>query len=509
MPYRQVAFWPLLVLCLVVFRPVVGFCGSSAPARNVPSIRLSNGLKIVSVQASPETDDLPVGLTAASETTDHPRPPLAGFQPLVAITTSNRKNSDDFDWEHKLEDGYVGVPLNPPADENYVIGILDTGAAVDLVTAPYAETLGLVGSYLTGNEQEIGGAGGVMAAEVTKPMGVFAAGLGAVGADGRLDLARVSGHTNVSALVTPVIACGTEEVTAVLGNPLLAFRSTEIRVDTPRGIRMGDKAYVGPDIVIHSTYTPAASEFPRRIPIELGGFSPVTTAGYYAMFDPFDPLWEVIPTQATALTMFALSIPTGGGFFTEIGVLEGEPGPLNPIENLRVMLDTGAQASILHPNIAAKLNLPVEPDFVTESCGIGGRVEVPGYYIDYVRINAWGGALEYSHVPFVVLEFQSPEGGPLDGVLGMNFFWNRNVVLEPSITGGGFLHVSDPVPYAFIDLNFDGVVDVSDFAIFASAWRAQAESPAWNGLCDFYTDGVIDARDFEAFVDAWVSRLGL
>jgi len=507
MPYRKMALLLLFVAFVVGVRFDIALCGTGASRNEGPSIRLSNGLNIVSVRAPAERSLGPASLTAAGEPTVHPQPPLAGFQPLVAITTSDRRKSDDFDWEHTLEDSYVGRPLNAPADENYVVGILDTGASVDLITKPYADLLGLVGPYLTENEQEIGGAGGTMIAQITRPVGIFAAGLGAIGPDGRLDLSRVSGHTNVSALVSPAIACGSEEVTAAIGNPFLAFRTTEIRVDQPRGIRMGDKTYVGPDIEIHSAYTPSATEYPRRIPVELGGVSPVTTAGYYAMFDPFDPLWEVIPTSPTALTMFALGLPTGGALFTEMGVLQGEPSPLNTIQNLRVMLDTGAQASILHPNLAARLNLPIEPDFVTESCGIGGRVEVPGYYIDYVRINAWGGALEYSRVPFVILELQSPEGGPLDGVLGMNFFWNRNVVLEPSVTGGGFLHVSDPVPYAFVDLNFDELVDVADFAIFASAWRTTPEDPAWNGHCDFYLDGVIDSRDFQAFAEAWGAAL--
>jgi hypothetical protein len=127
--------------------------------------------------------------------------------------------------------------------------------------------------------------------------------------------------------------------------------------------------------------------------------------------------------------------------------------------------------------------------------------------VDYVRINALGGALEFSHVPFVVVDMESSEGGSLDGILGTNFFWNRNVVLEPITTGSGYLHVSDPVPYAYIDLNFDDVVDVADFAILASAWGSTPSDPEWNRLCDFYLDEVIDIRDLEAFVDSWLAML--
>jgi len=205
--------------------------------------------------------------------------------------------------------------------------------------------------------------------------------------------------------------------------------------------------------------------------------------------------------------MVALSIPTGGAFFTDMGVLSGEPGPLNPIQNMRVLVDTGAQSSIMSSNIAAKLNLPLEPDFTAQVCGIGGMNEVAGYYVDFVRINAMGGAMEFARVPFVILDMDSPEGGSLDGIIGMNFFWNRNLVLEPTSSGTAFLHVSDPMPYAYIDLNLDDVVDVMDFAIFASAWHTTPADPAWNARCDFYLDEVIDARDLQAFADSWVNML--
>lgn len=485
------------------------FAASGQATRRDGGIRLSSGLKITSVTPSrKDKADGAGGIGIASEPVPYPQPPIGGFSPLVAITTSDQKSGDDFDWEHRLENSYVGRPLNGPAEENFVVGILDTGATVDLVAGANAEMLGLAGRYLTGNEAPIGGVGGEMPALVTQPVGFFAASLSAILPDGRLDLTRVTGHSNVCAVVTPPIICGdTEEVTAALGNPLLAFRSTEIRVDRPQKAIVRDEVHIGPDVIMRGSYTPSTKDYPRRIPIELGGLSPVTTASYYGMFDPFDPWLEIEPISPTALSMFALGLPTGGAFFTEVGVLHGPPGPLNSIQNVRFMLDTGAQGSIMHPNLAARLNLPIEPDFVMQACGIGGAIELPGYYVDYLRINALGGALEYARVPFVVMDIASPEGGPLDGVLGMNLFWNRNVVLDPSTSGGGFLHVSNPVPYAYIDLNLDDAVDVADFAIFASAWHTTPADPAWNPLCDFYVDEVIDARDLEAFAEAWVNQL--
>jgi hypothetical protein len=434
---------------------------------------------------------------------------MGGFTPLVAIVTSDRHSSDDFDWEQVLVSSYVGKPLNAPAEKNFVVGVLDTGSVADLVAGDNAKLLGLKGSYLTTNTLPVGGVGGTMDATITTPVGFFAAGLGAIKADGQLDLSKLVGHTNVAGLVAPPIDCGASgSVSAAVGTPLLAFYTTVINVGQPRRVVVRGQTYIGPDIQILSSYTPSTSVYRHKIPIELGGMEPVATASYYA-FPDLSGDWEDIlgnwaPMTPTMLSMAGGDLPLGGAFFVDVGLLQGQAGPLNMLQNARLMVDTGAQSSIISSNIAAKLNLPIEPDFTAEVCGVGGVSEVPGYYIDYVRINAMGGALEFAHVPFVVIDMDSPEGGSLDGVLGMNFFWNRNVVLQPDTTGTGFLHLSDPVPYAFIDLNGDGVVDGQDFAIFAAAWRSTPADPAWNPQCDFFADNVIDERDLDAFVDAWV-----
>lgn len=472
-------------------------------------IRLSNGLKIVSVTPHSERAANEGGLKIAAEPSAYPQPPLAGFSPLIAITTSDRRSMEDFDFEHDLVSSYVGRPLNDPAEENFVIGVLDTGSVVDLVAGEAATTLGLTGKYLASTSFPIGGVSGTIDAQVTQPLGVFAGGLGAVGADGRLDLSQVVGHTNVSALASPRIGCDNgEEITAVIGTPFLAFYTSVIRVDRPQRVVVQGTNYVGPDIEIFNFFEPSPTEFPRRIPLELGGLSPVATASYYAFPNLDDVFGEMEPMVPTLLSMMALSIPTGAAFFTDIGIIHGEPGPLNPVQTARMLVDTGAQSSIINSNMAARLNLPVEPDFTAEVCGVGGMSTVEGYYVDFVRINAMGGAMELARVPFVVIDMESPEGGPLDGILGMNVFYDRNIVLQPTPGGAAFLHVSDPVPYAYIDLNHDDVVDTADFAIFAAAWRTTPADPEWDPRADLFLDEVIDGRDLKAFTDSWMNEVG-
>jgi len=400
-----------------------------------------------------------------------------------------------------LQSTYVGTPLIPPASENYVIGIFDSGSVVDLASGPSAQALGLSGQYLTTSEFPIGGVGGMTNALLSQPVGVFAAGLGAIQENGCLDLTQVVGHTNVSIVVTPSISCANGEViSAVVGTPLISFFTTVIRNDNPQRVTFGNQTFVGPDVQLLNQFDPSIPVYPRSIPMELGGFVPVITANYYPDF--FDLETPIFPTL---LSMSPLTIPFGGSFFAEIGILQGESGPTNPIQTMRVLVDTGAQSSIMSSNMAAKLNLPFEHDFTVNVCGVGGLMEdVPGYYVDYVKINAWGGALEFFQAPIVVLDMESPEGGLLDGILGMNFFWNRNIIFEPSLTGSGFLHISEPVPFAYADLNFDGNVNMEDFAIFASAWFTKPGDIKWNPYCDFYIDGFIDMWDLAAFVEVWL-----
>ncbi len=491
----------------------IGLWAGTTPIvpQNSP-IRLGNGMKIVSVTPSAKSPQPAQDIRIAAQTPSLPQPPLSGFSPLVAIVTSDRGGSDDFDWEHTLVSSYVGKPLNAPAEQNFVIGVLDTGSVADLMAGDSARMLGLKGSYLTANTIPISGVSGVLDAQITKPIGVFAAGLDAIKPDGQLDLTKLVGHTNVCALASPAIQCENgEEVRASLGTPLLAFYTSVINVDQPRWVEVRGQTYVSPDVQITDSYTPSPSVYRHRIPMELGGLSPVSTASYYAFPDLSDwenILGEWLPMTPTMLSMAGGGLPTGGWFYTEVGLLQGQAGPLNMLQTARMLVDTGAQGSVISSNIAAKLNLPVTPDFTTQVCGAGGLSEVNGYYIDYVRINAMGGALEFARVPFVVIDMESAEGGSLDGILGMNFFWNRNIVLEPTTSGTGFLHVSDPVPFAFIDLNFDGVVDGMDFAVFAAAWRTTPADPAWNPRCDLFIDEVIDARDLEAFMDSWRNMLG-
>ncbi len=501
----------LVVVCTAVVWPMALPCAVTIAGEPAAPIRLGHGLQIVGVH--PGKQDAPA-VAGAAPSYSFPRPRLVGFSPLVAIATSSKRSAEDIHYEHFLESTYDCNPnvfggfcgaLNPPADQDFVVGVLDSGAVVDLAAGSAALQLGLTGAYLTENVVPIGGVGGSVNGYVTYPVGIYAAGLGSVDpATGILELSGIAGHSNTCAVVAPPIDCGAGEVlSAVIGTPFLSFFNAVIRVDMPRERTIGGRTYAGPDVQIQSPFDPIP-EFPRAFSMQAGGFSPVTTASYYPDLEDLST-----PMVPTALSFSALSFPTGAVFFSTVRAVEGEPGPTNPLIEIRMMVDTGAQTSIISSGIAADMGLPFDPDFTVDACGIGGLIEdIPGYYIDYVKISGFGGALEFSRVPVVVLDLESPEGGPLDGVLGMNLFWDRNVIFEPSLTTSAFFHVSDPVPVAFGDTDVNLRVDSGDAAFFVGCRTGPQGliSPECDHL-DGDLSGGIDLADFAAFQNCYSGPL--
>ena len=481
------------------------------------AIRMGAAGSIVRVHRGSSAPAVTAGVT---QSFPFPRPRLAGFSPLIAITTSSKHSSDDIDYEHDLESSYncnahsgpiggVCGALNPPADQNFVVGILDSGSVADLAAGTGAAILGLTGSNLTPNVQPIGGVGGNVDAYVSQPIGIYAAGLSAVDLGGSLDMNALVGHSNVAALAAPPIVCGGAElVSAFVGTPFLAFYTSVIRVDTPRTVTVAGRTFRSPDVQIQNQFDPIP-EFAHAFAMEIGsGGLPVATASYYpdTSLDPEDPGYLITPAVPTALSLLPLIPPTGGLFFRDVQAVEGEPSPTNLPITMHLMVDLGAQTSIISEAMAADLNLPFEPDFTVDACGVGGIIEdIPGYYIDYVKINAFGGPLEFSRAPFVVIDLPSSQLGTLDGVLGMNFFWNRNVIFEPSLLDSSFFHVSAPIPVAFADSDVDFHVDAADASFFIACITGPG-SAGVNPECDHLDvdfDGSIDLRDLAKFQNCY------
>ena len=244
-----------------------------------------------------------------------PVPPLAGFSPLIAITTSNKQNGNVDTYEHVLESSYSGSPLNSPVEDNFIIGVFDSGAEVDLIAGSSAQTLGRTGSKLTGDTFPLGGVGGTILADISEPGGIFASGLGAIGSNGRLDPNYLIGHSNTSAVVSPEISCEEtgESITGVIGTPFLSFYTTVIRNDYIHRVNVGSHYIASPDVEILQQDDPTIPEYSHKISITLSGLA--TTANYYPGEVLGIPTGLAMPTLLSAVPG---SLPTGGKYIATI-----------------------------------------------------------------------------------------------------------------------------------------------------------------------------------------------
>jgi hypothetical protein len=180
------------------------------------------------------------------------------------------------------------------------------------------------------------------------------------------------------------------------------------------------------------------------------------------------------------------------------------------IDKTRFMLDTGAQISVVGSRVASRLALnPANPDFEVEIQGVTGETIIaPGFYIDSIDIPALGDWLSFTNIPVILLDIPSPEGGTVDGIIGMNLFADLNFVLR----GGGLFLQDDPsISYEPISrftgdiapAGGDGIVNYLDLAALADAWLANPLSQNWNSRADIVGDAIINFRDFAALAQNW------
>jgi predicted aspartyl protease len=441
-------------------------------------------------------------------------PPIDGFVPWVAVAVTDKRH-DYFDMifdandTNSVEGNYLTA--NPEAD--YAVGIFDTGASGHVMAHDAATQAGLSGSYLTSTLVEISGVTGSVWAVISQPIGIFVDGIGAVepnGLNGMLyDTSGMVGEWNTTVAVGDAVE--SPNLPTVIGTPLSVYFATEFRNDQQITVtHNGEDSNSSPDMFFYELSDPCCPSYPNVIPLELRPSFGVFGVQY--VFDPFDPFFSPI---SPSIIMGAGLQPLQSVFFVHsVDLYEGDK---SAIDKDRFMFDTGAQVTVIGSRIVARLGLdPADPNFEVPIQGVtGDTIMVPGFYIDVLEIPAIGEWLSFTKVPVIFLDVPSPEGGTLDGIIGMNLFVELNFVLR----GGGMFLQDDPriefgpIPYHIIaDIaprGGDGVVDFLDLAVFVDAWPATKEprSPNWNPKCDMAPisnpDGVVDFRDFAVLAGYW------
>ena len=438
-------------------------------------------------------------------------PPVSGFVPYVVVT-GTKERLEDLEFEAVPQTSVVGkypTGINPQSD--YAIGIFDTGGSVHLMGYAAARRTGLFNGYpnlLTSNTIPIDGVIGTVNADVSLPLGLFIDGLGVLESDGLLvNTSEMVGETNVA------IAVGqnpgdSADLPTVIGTPLSVFFTTVLDNRHQITIVRDNEEFTGPDIRVYEQDDPRIPSYPNIIPLELRplGAQSVQYVPSLESFFEFPPMSPSTIVGNLSQSLF---------FVHSVDLIEGQR---RAIDKSRFLLDTGAQVSVIGWRIGARLGLDItNPEFEVEIQDVTGQsVIMPGYYIDSVEIPALGEWLCFTNVPVVLLNVSSPEGGTVDGVIGMNLFTRFNLVLR----GGGLFLQDDPslefeaigdiVAGDIAPQGGDGIVNFLDFAALSDAWLATPVSANWNPDADIAPvrpDEVINILDLEVFADQWLETI--
>lgn len=439
-------------------------------------------------------------------------PPMDGFVPWIALVATNRRESED-DWAAVVEPFVRGnYPAGVDPTHDFMIGLYDTGASAHVIGHQNAVTAGLFNStYLTTNTTVISGVTGSVEAYVSMPLALYMAGLNALDPNSPGDPEAVlpttvgmKGQSNVSVLVGGNPGSYPDLYTAI-GSPMSAYYTAHIENSAPVTVLRNGETYTAPRITFYDKDDSAAPSYPNKVPLELKPLGAVnvqympTVDIFNFSYDPATP--SVIMGNASQSLFFVHSVDL-------------REGDKTAYDKDRFMLDTGAQVTVIGSRIAARLGLdPAHKEFEVEIIGVTGEpLMVPGFYIDAITIPAIGQWLEYTNVPVIMLDISSPEGGKLDGIIGMNLFVEHNLILR----GGGFfleddpvleferISSSEPLTADIAPSGGDGRVDLQDFSVFSAAWLTTSGDAHWKPAADFIPNGAIGLADLQVLADNWL-----
>ena len=379
--------------------------------------------------------------------------PIGGFLPLVGIGLTD-EFAGPFDPNNIFfaapSDAPGGTMLGAGGTPYYDIALLDTGAAVTLITTEADQNFDIDGPYpgesegfRGANTQTLGGATGFLEALISDPLGLYAGGL-----QGRMpdveplvmDHDYLEGQTNSSILTIPPES----DLPNVLGLTFASQYATYIRNDQPLIFQHEGRTVRTPAI----DFLPRGSGGQGIIRRAEMNLRPVASFQSPPFFFPGFDIGGNFEFHEDPF------IPTviQGGLFLSVDV-ENDGNFLN---NAEFFFDTGADVTVVSETTALELGYDVlldEPDFSVAVIGSGGvNLEVPGFFVEEFTLQAVGGSITATNVPIVVLNVPDPSGttSNVTGIVGTNLLAGRNVVIdpEPQLGGGTIgpqLYIGDPV----------------------------------------------------------------
>lgn len=378
--------------------------------------------------------------------------PLEGFIPLVGMSLTDQFNSSEGgDALFFVSEGRSGVGGQQLGNGSpyYDVALFDTGAATHILThqASGANGFDIAGNgFEGGNVQVIGGATGFQELDINDPHGIYAAGMrygDTTGGDISFNPTQLYGQISFATLSAQDERW---ELPNIIGMPLAHAHAVHIQNSDPVIISHGDDTIRTPQIDFHPIGT-GGQGIVRRSTLKLRPGADFATGPLY-IFDTSGVL-EGNPLHDNPASP---SLIPSGGMFIEVNMTNGSES----FDDTEFLFDTGASLTVISTDTALDIGIdPIldDPEFTLAVEGSGGvTAGIPGFVVDTLSLNTAGGSFELSNVPIAVLDVANPNdpGNIIDGILGMNIFSNRDLVIDanPSLGGGGAppaLYISDPI----------------------------------------------------------------
>lgn len=439
-------------------------------------------------------------------------PPIDGFVPWVVVSITDRSNGY-WDIDAVPTTGVVGNYLTENPQSDYAIGIFDTGASAHIISDNDAFKTGLYDKgFVTSLEVQLIGASGTMAtAHASNPLGIFIAGLDVLGPNGLLlDDSQMLGEYNVSVIVGDPVS--SPNLPTAVGIPLGVYLSTAFCNNKQLSVTIDGNDFNSPYISFYSLDDSSVPSYSNIIDLQLRPID--ASAVQYMPCDLFEECSsEPDGTPLYPSTIWGVLSNQSLYFLPWVNVADGNYN-INNIDGF--MLDTGAQVTVISRTIASGLHLNTSnPDFTVEIQDVTGQVTTaPGFYLKSLEIPADGEWLEYTNVPVIALNVDSPEGGTLKGIIGMNLFADLNFVIKGGgLTGQGYSPTLEFEPACHVAGDIvpkcgNCIVDYSDLAEFTNHWLEDSNSPNWSPQCDLAPlsnpDGKVNFLDFAALAQNWL-----